>query len=67
MYLSDQAERQGKRGEALDPILESGHVVAHLVQVGRTALDSDRGLGGLELAKRRLRSLYATGKAPPPT
>ena len=67
VYFSDQAERQGKNGEALDPILESGYVVAHLVQVGRTSLDGGPGLGGQELAKRRLRSLYATGKDRLPT
>src|SRR5437867_1165092 len=43
-------------------MLERGHVIAHLAQVGRTALHSGASFGREQLAQCRLSSLDAAGE-----
>ena len=49
----------GSVAQPLDAVLERDDVVADLAQVCRTALDRRTGLGGEQLAERRLRALDA--------
>ncbi len=62
MHLAHQAERQGQGVQAFQPVLQGGHVVAHLPQVGGAPVHGRASLGGQQLAQGRLGALDAAGQ-----
>ena len=62
MHLAHQAERQGQGVQPFQPVLQGGHVVAHLTEVGGAPVHGRAGLGGQQFAQGSLGSLDAAGQ-----